>query len=143
MSEFTVNVQLLSLDGVLPVREAGSVGYDLFAAGPVTIGPHGKVLVPTDIALEIPEGTYGRIAPRSGMSWRGHTSVGAGVIDPSYRGNVQVLLFNHSPTETVRIARHDRVAQIIFEVCRTPVLRVNENLSSTARGAGGFGSTGS
>eukprot|EP01124_Arcella_intermedia_P010849 TRINITY_DN17365_c0_g1_i1.p1 TRINITY_DN17365_c0_g1~~TRINITY_DN17365_c0_g1_i1.p1 ORF type:complete len:105 (-),score=8.92 TRINITY_DN17365_c0_g1_i1:50-364(-) len=93
-------VKRLSEFGRAPVRGSNqSAGYDLFAAHPVVIPRRGSGLVHTDIALQIPQGYYGRVAPRSSLALKFGIDVGAGVIDPDYRGEVGVLLFNHSDTD--------------------------------------------
>lgn len=89
----------------------------------------------------MPEGTYGRVAPRSGLAWKNFIDVGAGVIDQDYRGNVGVILFNHSDTP-FEIKKGDRIAQLILERIVHPVVVEADTLSDTDRGAGGFGSTG-
>jgi len=135
-------VKKISDKATVPARSsAGAVGYDLSSAQDVTIPARGKGLVLTDIMISIPEGTYGRIAPRSGLAWKKHIDVGAGVIDPDYRGNVGVVLFNHADEE-FQIKVGDRVAQLILERVMTPDVAEVSDLSETARGEGGFGSTG-
>lgn len=95
----------------------------------------------TDIALAIPDGCYGRIAPRSGLAWKHHLDVGAGVIDKDYRGSVGVVMFNFSKTD-YQVHQGDRIAQLILErIAVPPVVEVNE-LDNTTRGTGGYGSTG-
>lgn len=101
----------------------------------------GKALVKTDIQIEVPEGTYGRVAPRSGLAWKNFIDVGAGVIDQDYRGNVGVILFNHSETD-FEVKKGDRIAQLILERIIHPVVIEVDTLTDTDRGAGGFGSTG-
>jgi dUTP pyrophosphatase len=97
--------------------------------------------VKTDLSIAIPENTYARIAPRSGLALKHSIDVGAGVIDYDYRGPVGVILFNHSDTDFT-INRGDRVAQLILErISMASVAEVQE-LSETVRGAGGFGSSG-
>lgn len=101
----------------------------------------GKALIKTDISIAIPEGTYARIAPRSGLAWKHSIDTGAGVVDYDYRGAVGVILFNLSDKD-FEVKKGDRVAQMILERIMTPkVVEVSE-LSDTKRGAGGFGSTG-
>lgn len=103
-----------------PVRGTEfAAGYDLSSAYDYTVPPHGKELIKTDLALIIPEGHYGRIAPRSGMSWKFHTDIGAGVIDEDYRGNVGIVLFNHSDSPLI-VLRKDKVAQLVLERNSTP-----------------------
>jgi dUTP pyrophosphatase len=134
--------QRLTDHATLPTRGSDqSVGYDLYSAQSATIPAFGKALICTDIAFEIPRGHYGRIAPRSGFSWKKHTDIGAGVIDPDYRGNVKVLVFNHS-RESIEVAKGDRIAQLILEKVSVFSLKEVTDLDETERGAGGFGSTG-
>ena len=118
-----------------------AAGYDLYAAQPCDIAPGGKGVVPTDIRVELPPGTYGRIAPRSGLAVHAHIQVGAGVVDRDYTGNLGVVLFNHSP-HLFRVETGDRIAQLICERIAEPQLVVVSSVADTGRGAGGFGSTG-
>ncbi|XP_057329649.1 deoxyuridine 5'-triphosphate nucleotidohydrolase [Microplitis mediator] len=118
-----------------------AAGYDLRSAYDYVIPAQGKELVKTDIQIEVPEGTYGRVAPRSGLAWKHHLNVGAGVIDADYRGNVGVVLFNHGD-EDFKVAAGDRVAQLICEKIEYPELEELSSLDETKRGEGGFGSTG-
>jgi dUTP pyrophosphatase len=137
-----LKVKKLSADAVVPSRTtAGAAGYDLYAAKAVTIPARGKFIVPTDIAMAIPEGYYGRVAPRSGLAAKHHIDVGAGVIDADYRGSVGVVLFNHAETD-YEIAKGDRVAQLVITKIDTPEVIEVDDLDGTVRGAGGFGSTG-
>lgn len=101
----------------------------------------GKELVKTDIQIEVPEGCYGRVAPRSGLAWKNGIDVGAGVIDQDYRGNVGVILFNFSDV-AFEVKKGDRVAQLICERITYPVVEEVKSLTDTIRGEGGFGSTG-
>ena len=101
----------------------------------------GKVLVGTGLAFAIPTGNYGRIAPRSGLAVKNSLHVGAGVVDSDYRGEVKVLLFNHSDID-FEVTEGDRIAQMIIEKYTMTDLCEVEELSETARGEGGFGSTG-
>lgn len=95
-------VQRLSQEAVLPTRGSKmAAGYDLSASQPTVVPSLGKQLVKTDLAIILPPGCYGRIAPRSGLAWKKHIDVGAGVIDPDYRGSVGVVLFNHGPEDLV------------------------------------------
>jgi dUTP pyrophosphatase len=93
------------------------------------------------LAIAIPEGHYGRIAPRSGLAVKNFIDVGAGVIDMDYRGPVGVVLFNHSGDD-FHIKQGDRIAQLIIEKISNPQIVEVDDLDATARGAGGFGSTG-
>mmetsp|Transcript_308 Transcript_308/g.538 ORF Transcript_308/g.538 Transcript_308/m.538 type:complete len:180 (+) Transcript_308:423-962(+) len=141
-AQITLQVKKLSESAQLPTRGSPlSAGYDLYAAEASTIPAQGKGIVKTGIAVNCPEGTYGRVAPRSGLAWKNHIDVGAGVIDADYRGEVGVVLFNHSADE-FKVNIGDRVAQLVLEkILMVPIEEVSE-LDSTKRGAGGFGSTG-
>merc|ERR1719402_1937345 len=132
----------LTDNATAPTR--GSVhaaGYDLYSAYSATIPGRGKACVMTDIQIQLPEGCYGRVAPRSGLAAKKHVDVGAGVIDEDYRGNVGVVLFNHAE-EPLKINKGDRIAQLICERIYYPELEEVKSLTETERGAGGFGSTG-
>ncbi|XP_077285264.1 deoxyuridine triphosphatase [Arctopsyche grandis] len=120
---------------------AKAAGLDLRSAYDCVVPARGKELVKTDLQIELPHGCYGRIAPRSGLAWKNFIDVGAGVIDEDYRGNVGVLLFNHSDKDFT-VNRGDRVAQLICEKIFYPELQEVPTLTDTERGEGGFGSTG-
>ena len=134
-------VKKLSNNATIPTLGSEcAAGYDLYSARDYEVLANSKCLIKTDIAIEIPKGYYGRIAPRSGLSWKKFTDIGAGVIDNDYRGNVGVLLFNHN-SEMLKIEQGDRVAQLIITPYIIPDI-VLSNLSASNRGSGGFGSTG-
>jgi dUTP pyrophosphatase len=118
-----------------------AAGYDLRSAYDYTIPSAGKVIAKTDLQIRVPSGTYGRVAPRSGLAAKHHIDVGAGVVDEDYTGNVGVVLFNHAAKEFV-INKGDRIAQLVCEKIEYPELEECESLEETERGAGGFGSTG-
>ncbi|KAL5558064.1 hypothetical protein UlMin_034275 [Ulmus minor] len=135
-------VKKLSEKAVVPSRGSPlSAGYDLSSAKETKVPARGKALVPTDLSIAVPEGTYARIAPRSGLAWKHSIDVGAGVIDADYRGSVGVILFNHSDVD-FEVKEGDRIAQLIIEKIITPDVVEVEDLDSTVRGSGGFGSTG-
>ncbi|KAK6245384.1 hypothetical protein SCA6_008474 [Theobroma cacao] len=135
-----LRVKKLSEKAVLPSRGSPlAAGYDL--ATDTKVPARGKALVPTDLSIAIPEGTYGRVAPRSGLAWKHSIDVGAGVIDADYRGPLGVILFNHSDVD-FEVKVGDRIAQLIVEKIMTPDVLEVDDLDSTARGDGGFGSTG-
>lgn len=124
----------------MPVRATQqAAGYDLFASEHAYIQKGQRALVGTGIAIALPPGTYGRVAPRSGLSVRG-IDVGAGVIDEDYRGEVKVLLVNHG-VDLLHVQPGERIAQLLIEPIVHPVVRQVEDLSNTERGSGGFGST--
>ncbi|KAF3446303.1 hypothetical protein FNV43_RR11482 [Rhamnella rubrinervis] len=135
-------VKKLSEKAVLPSRGSPfSAGYDLSSATETKVPARGKALVPTDLSIAVPEGTYARIAPRSGLAWKHSIDVGAGVIDADYRGPVGVILFNHSEVD-FEVKEGDRIAQLIIEKILAPEVTEVEDLDATVRGSGGFGSTG-
>jgi len=129
----------------IPTRShIGDAAVDLQARYEVTLEPGERAAVPTGIAVAIPEGFAGLVLPRSGHAWRLGVGVvnGPGLIDSGYRGEVSVLLINHG-TEPVRFARGERIAQLaVVPVPAVEWVEVVE-LDETARGTGGFGSTGS
>ena len=118
-----------------------AAGYDLASAEETVVPAKGKTVVKTGISIAIPEGCYGRIAPRSGLAVKNFIDVGAGVIDADYRGEVGVVLFNHSD-EDFKVKQGDRIAQLILEKICTPQVKETVELPSTVRGSQGFGSTG-
>ncbi|ORE05319.1 dUTP diphosphatase [Rhizopus microsporus var. microsporus] len=135
-------VKRLSEYAKLPTRgSAHAAGYDLYCAHDTVIPAQGKSIVATDISIAIPEGHYGRVAPRSGLASKHHLDTGAGVIDADYRGPVGVLLFNFSK-EDYQVKRGDRIAQLVIEKISTPEVVEVDSLEESERGAGGFGSTG-
>ena len=119
----------------------GAAGYDLAAAQAAVVPAHGKCLVKTGLVMALPHGCYGRIAPRSGLALKKFIDVGAGVIDADYRGEVGVVLFNFGEEDFV-INMGDRIAQLIFEKIKTPIVKEMNELEGTDRGVGGYGSTG-
>ena len=117
-----------------------AAGYDLYSYESETIVSNQIKLIDTGISIRVPEGTYGRIAPRSSVSKKG-ILINAGVIDRDYRGPVKVMVHNLSNNDYV-INKNDRIAQLILEKIKTPPVELVEELDDTERGAGGFGSTG-
>ena len=134
----------MSVDAIIPSKGSpGAAGFDLHAVKETIIVAGSRGLVKTGIALQIPNDCYGRVAPRSGLTFKHGINVGAGVIDCDYRADIGVILFNHSKNDFV-VNQGDRIAQLIFEKIYTGVPEVVEysELSDTQRGADGFGSTG-
>ena len=107
----------------------------------VTVPAKGKAVVKTGLAIAVPDGCYGRIAPRSGLAVRNHIDIGAGVIDAVYGGEVGVVMFNHSD-ENFKMRPGDRIAQLILEQSKTPPVKDVSELDSTVCGSSGYGSTG-
>ena len=141
-----VDVSAVRLDRDLPLpayARPGDAGLDLRASEAVRIEPGERRLVPTGVAAAIPEGHAGLILPRSGLArQKGVTVLNApGLIDSGYRGELMVLLINHG-AEPVAIERGERIAQLVIQaVARARLVEV-ERLPDSARGEGGFGSTG-
>jgi dUTP pyrophosphatase len=142
VSPDTLQVAKLTEHAIIPTRGSKlAAGYDLYSAYEYSIPPRGKILAKTDIQIKVPHGTYGRVAPRSGLAWKQHIDIGAGVVDEDYRGNLGVVMFNHSEVE-VNIKAGDRIAQLVCEKISYPEIQELETLDDTERGEGGFGSTG-
>ena len=118
-----------------------AAGYDIVSAEETIVPSKGKTVVKTGISIAVPDGCYGRLAPRSGLAVKKHIDAGAGVIDADYRGEIGVVLFNHSE-EDFQIKQGDRIAQLILEKIETPPVKETADLPSTVRGKEGFGSTG-
>ena len=122
----------------------GDAGFDLHAVEPAAIEPGRRASVGTGIAVAIPEGYAGLVVPRSGLAARhGISLVNApGLIDAGYRGELRVLLWNGDPESTFSVSPGDRIAQLVLLAVESPELEEAAELDATARGEGGFGSTG-
>jgi dUTP pyrophosphatase len=119
----------------------GAIGYDLYAAEDASIPPHQTVAVPTGISIEFEPRAGAILGTRSGMARRGFSTEG-GWIDADYRGEVLVLLSNRNHEVTLEVKKGDRIAQMTrVEICHDEVVEA-EDLTETARGANGFGSSG-
>jgi dUTP pyrophosphatase len=122
-------------------RTPKSAGFKLRSAYDYTVKSRDNGLIYTDIKIQLPTGCYGRIAPCSDVTIKDHISIAGGVIDEDYRGNIGVILFNHSE-QPFEISRGDRIAQIICENIYYPELMEVTTLDYTQRGSERFGSTG-
>ena len=137
-----LKVHLLSPNAKLPIRGSElAAGYDLSSSEDTIVPAGGKALVKTGISISIPKGTYGRIAPRSGLALKHAIGIGAGVIDEDYTGPIGIILFNHG-TNDFPIQIGDCVAQLILEQIKTPPVVEVKGQNETLRGSSGFGSTG-
>tara|TARA_Y100001970_G_C14101997_1_gene785981 strand:- start:608 stop:1030 length:423 start_codon:yes stop_codon:yes gene_type:complete len=138
-----LQVKLNHIDARMPTRGSDqSAGYDLYSVESVTIPPRTHKLIKTGISIALPEETYGRIAPRSGLAYKYGIDVFAGVIDRDYRGEIGVILFNSSDVP-FQVNVSDRIAQLIVErIALIPIIQAGNTLDMTERGEGGFGSTG-
>jgi dUTP pyrophosphatase len=139
-----VKVRRLNADIPLPrYQSAQAAGMDLIAAEDLNLEPLQRAAIATGLCLELPQGYEGQVRPRSGLALKaGLTCLNSpGTIDSDYRGEVKVILINLS-RELAKIRRGDRIAQLVIApVCRATLVEV-EALDDTARGGGGFGSTG-
>jgi dUTP pyrophosphatase len=140
-----LGVRRLHPDARLPRRaHDDDAGHDLHAVEAVTLPPGGRATVATGIAIELPAGHAGWVVPRSGLAARHGIAVvnAPGLIDAGYRGEIKVLLLNTDRTEPFVIEPGDRIAQLVVAPVAAPAVVEVEVLGGTARGAGGFGSTG-
>ena len=132
-------------DAILPTRaNAGDAGLDLYAAAPAHMGPGERWSVPTGVAVEIPDGHAGLVLPRSGLAREHGISLvnSPGLIDAGYRGELTVLLLNTDPAEVYRVSPGDRIAQLVVVAVATAEPVEADALAESARGDGGFGSSG-
>ena len=143
----SVEVPVVRLDPDLPLpayAHPGDAGADLVTTVDVTLAPGERALVPTGVALALPEGYVALVHPRSGLAARHGLSIvnTPGTIDAGYRGEIKVLLVNHDPREPVTLHRGDRVAQLVVQRFETARFVAVEELPGSVRGTGGYGSTG-
>lgn len=141
-----MNITVKRLDSELPLpRRAhpGDAGVDLYARESFTLEPGERRLVPTGLAVAIPEGHAGLVVPRSGLALRHGVGVvnAPGLIDAGYRGELAVILVNHGQ-DAVSFERGERIAQLVVVAVAQPDLVEVDELAPTPRGDGGFGSTG-
>lgn len=141
MSQEFLYVKLRTNKAKVPTRgSTESAGYDLYAAEKMTIQPKDKGLVSTGLSIKTPPGTYGQISPRSSLASK-MIDIGGGVVDRDYTGIVKIIIYNLS-NDVFVVNEGDRVAQLILQKIKTPPLAEVDELPSTKRGEGGFGSTG-
>ncbi len=142
-----LEVAVLRLDPDLPLpayAHPGDAGADLVTTVDVTLGPGERAMVPTGVALALPDGYVAFVQPRSGLAARHGLSIvnTPGTIDAGYRGEIKVLLVNHDPREPVELRRGDRIAQLVVQRFERARFVAVDELPESARGAGGYGSTG-
>jgi dUTP pyrophosphatase len=142
-----VEVQVRRLSAAVPLpayAHPGDAGADLCTTVDVRLEPGERALVPTGIALALPEGYVGLVHPRSGLAARCGVSIvnTPGTVDAGYRGEVKVLLVNLDPLQPVRLSAGDRIAQLVVQRVEHAAFREVEALPDSVRGAGGYGSTG-
>jgi dUTP pyrophosphatase len=141
------DVLITRLDPDLPLpgyAHPGDAGADLVAATDVELAPGQRAVVPTGVAIALPDGYAAFVHPRSGLAAKhGVTIVNApGTVDAGYRGEIKVTMLNTDATETVRFVRGDRIAQLVIQRVEHAVFHEVQTLPGSVRGDGGFGSTG-
>ena len=145
MNAINMPTKKVSENAVIPGSAyAGDAGYDLCATEEVTLKPFERALIPTGLAVQIPEGYAGFVLPRSGMAIKqGLSLVNApGLIDSNYRGELKAIAINLDPKNPIEIHVGDRIAQLVIMKVETVNFREVSELDSSERGEGGFGSSG-
>lgn len=141
----TINISLVKPNAIVPTKGSlHSAGYDLYSTDAMIVSPHGRACIGIGIVVEIPEGYYGQIMPRSGLAVKYGIDTGAGVIDSDYRGEIRVIMFNNGD-HPFEVSVGARIAQlIIIKIHESSNMVVNHvaTLTKTARSDSGFGSTG-
>jgi dUTP pyrophosphatase len=142
-----LEVLITRIDSDVPLpayAHPGDAGADLVTTIDVSLAPGERALVPTGVAVALPAGYAAFVHPRSGLAARCGVSIvnSPGTIDAGYRGEIKVMLINLDPTEPVRLARGDRIAQLVFQPVERAQLIEVDRLPGSVRGPGGYGSTG-
>ncbi|MGB0101980.1 MAG: dUTP diphosphatase [Nocardioides sp.] len=142
-----LEVLVSRLDPELPLpayAHPGDAGADLLTTVDLTLAPGERALVPTGIAVALPSGYVALVHPRSGLAARHGLSIvnTPGTVDAGYRGEIKVLLINHDRVEPIELRRGDRVAQLVIQRVERAVFAEVEELPTSVRGGGGYGSTG-
>lgn len=143
----SVQVLITRLDPDLPLpryAKGGDAGADIVSRIDITLAPGERALVPTGIAIALPDGYVALVHPRSGLAIKhGVTMVNApGTVDAGYRGELQIILINHDKSEPVSFKRGDRIAQLVVQKVERAEFVEVQDLPGSGRGTGGFGSTG-
>ena len=143
----SVQVLITRLDPDLPLpryAKGGDAGADIVSRIDITLAPGERALVPTGIAIALPDGYVALVHPRSGLAIKhGVTMVNApGTVDAGYRGELQIILINHDKSESVSFKRGDRIAQLVIQQVERAEFVEVQDLPGSGRGTGGFGSTG-
>jgi dUTP pyrophosphatase len=141
-----IAIRRLDPDLSLPTRQhEDDAGYDLVAREDATLAPGGgRVTIPTGVAVAIPPGYAGFVQPRSGLAYRHGVTVlnTPGLVDAGYRDELRVIMVNLDPVDAFTIRRGDRIAQLVIQRIETVEWTVVDELGTSERGIGGFGSTG-
>ncbi len=143
----SVAVLIQQLDDGLPLpayAHPGDAGADLVTSVDIELAPGERAMVPTGVAIALPEGYAAFVHPRSGLAARFGVGIvnAPGTIDAGYRGEINVLLVNHDAATPVRLSRGDRIAQLVVQRVEQAIFQPVDTLPDSARGAGGYGSTG-
>jgi dUTP pyrophosphatase len=137
-----IKIKKLHELAIIPKRNNETdAGADLYSVDEITISPQSRAIVATGISVEIPEGFYGRIAPRSGLAAKYGIDILAGVCDSGYRGEIKVVLINTDKEKSFEVTYGDKIAQLIIEQ-HFNFDFVEDELSESIRGENGFGSSG-
>lgn len=142
-----LDIQVLRLDADLPLpsyAHPGDAGADLLTTVDVLLAPGERALVPTGVAIALPDGFVALVHPRSGLAARHGLSIvnTPGTVDAGYRGEIKVLLINHDPVEPIELRRGDRIAQLVIQRFERARFVAVDQLPGSSRGDGGYGSTG-
>jgi dUTP pyrophosphatase len=142
-----VSVLIKRIDSELPLpsyAQPGDAGADLCTSIDVTLAPGERRLVPTGVAIALPDGYAGFVHPRSGLAVRKGLSIvnAPGTVDAGFRGELQICLINLDPVENIELRRGDRIAQLVIQRVERAVFHEVAKLPGSDRGEGGFGSTG-
>jgi dUTP pyrophosphatase len=143
--DLVISVQRLDPELPMPAyAHPGDAGADLVAGVDVTLKPGERALIPTGIAIALPEGYVALIHPRSGLAAKHGLSIvnTPGTVDAGYRGEIKVLLINHDPFEPISLRRGDRMAQLVVQRVERARFVAVDALPDSVRGSGGYGSTG-
>ena len=139
-----INIKKLDEKAIIPTRShINDAGADLYSIEDIVIPPSSRATIKTGISIEIPTGFYGRVAPRSGLAAKYGIDILAGVVDSTYRGEILVIMLNTDTSNSFKVSCGDRIAQLIVQHHQNYYFIESEELSSTNRGSGGFGSSGS
>ncbi|GAW52190.1 MULTISPECIES: dUTP diphosphatase [unclassified Nocardioides] len=146
-SDDRLEIQVRRLDPDLPLpayAHPGDAGADLLTTVDVVLAPGERAMVPTGIAIALPEGYVALVHPRSGLAARHGLSIvnAPGTVDAGYRGEIKVMLINHDPVAPIELRRGDRIAQLVVQRVERALFTEVGDLPDSVRGDGGYGSTG-
>jgi dUTP pyrophosphatase len=138
-----ISIKLINENAKIPSKSSDDdAGYDLYCCEDISIKPMERKLVKTGIAMSIPPGYYGHISDRSGIAFKKGGHCLGKIVDPSYRGEIGVIILNTDMYETIKMQKGDRIAQMIFKKYENVNFLTEIELDETQRGRGGYGSSG-